>query len=63
MYIRYKNPDNDKWENWCFEDIPKEAQETYLKSKNRKFVESVAVLMAETLKRICTQFDITTKRD
>lgn len=58
VYFRYQNPDNSKWENWVFEDLPEEKQKEILESKDPEFVKNMALVMAKKLKEICDQFDI-----
>lgn len=58
VYFRYKNPENGKWENWTFEDLPEEKQNEILNTKGLEFVKSMALIMSKRLREICDKFDI-----
>lgn len=58
VYFRYKNPENGKWENWTFEDLPEEKQNEILNTKAIEFVKSMALIMSKRLREICDKFDI-----
>ena len=59
IYFRYENPETEKWENWVFEDLPEEKQDEILNTKEPEFVKNLAKILADTLNRVCEQFDIT----
>ena len=58
IYFRYQNPENGKWENWTFEDLPEEKQNEILNTKAIEFVKSMALIMSKRLREICDKFDI-----
>ena len=58
VYFRYQNPENGKWENWTFEDLPEEKQREILDTKGPEFAKSLAVIMSQKLRAVCDQFDI-----
>ena len=58
VYFRYQNPENGKWENWTFEDLPEEKQNEILNTKAIEFVKSMALIMSKRLREICDKFDI-----
>lgn len=58
VYFRYQNPENGKWENWTFEDLPEEKQNEILNTKGLEFVKSMALIMSKRLREICDKFDI-----
>lgn len=57
IYVRYKNPDGTM-DNRCFEDLPKEAQETFLKGKDPEWINHLVYALANTLNNIGDQLDI-----
>lgn len=64
IYFRYQNPDNQKWENWCFEDLPEEKQREILNSKeNIDWLKGLVMSLSNTLNSICEQFDITAEKE
>lgn len=64
IYFRYQNPDNNRWENWCFEDLPEEKQREILNTKaDPDWLKSLAISLANTLNRISEQFDITAEKE
>lgn len=58
VYFRHQNPENGKWENWTFEDLPEEKQNEILNTKAIEFVKSMALIMSKRLREICDKFDI-----
>ena len=58
VYFRYQNPENGKWENWTFEDLPEEKQNEILDTKEPGFAKSLALIMSKKLREISDQFDI-----
>lgn len=58
IYFRYKNPDTDKWENWCFEDLPEEKQIEQMNPRSRQWLESMVLKLAKTLKEVGDEFGI-----
>jgi len=61
MYFRWQNPATNKWENWCFEDLPKDEQDKICKTKDSKFVKGMVEVLAETINRLGDEFDIVSK--
>ena len=61
IFFRYKNPETDKWENWCFEDLPEEEQDEFLDNRNTDWLKSLTKGLANTLNLIGDKFDITTE--
>lgn len=61
IYFRYQNPENGKWENWVFEDLPEEKQKEILDSKELEFVKNLCLMVSKKLIDICDQFDIITQ--
>ena len=61
IFFRYKNPETDKWENWCFEDLPEEEQNEFLDNRSTDWLKSLAKSLANTLNLIGDKFDITTE--
>ena len=59
IYFRYQNPENNRWENWCFEDLPLEKQKEIVGEKGGEWAGNLAIALADTLNKIAEQFDIT----
>lgn len=59
IFIRFKNPDTGKTENRTFEDLPKEDQERWLASLDTEALKRTVTSLADTLREICDEFDIT----
>ena len=51
-YFRFKNPDTDKWENWCFEDLPTEEQNKIMKEHDIEWARRMIILLADTINEI-----------
>jgi hypothetical protein len=60
IYFRYKNPNTDSFENWCFEDLSDDEQTELIKDKNIEWTRSLVKRMADTINRLGEQFDIIT---
>lgn len=58
MFFRYKNPETDKFENVCFEDLPVSEQKEILNKAKPEFVQGIALRLAEVLKEVGDAFDI-----
>jgi hypothetical protein len=59
IYFRYQNPENNRWENWCFEDLPLEKQKEIINEKGDEWAGNLAIALADTLNKIAEQFGIT----
>lgn len=59
IYFRYQNPETERWENWCFEDLPLEKQKEIVNDKGAEWAGNLAIALANTLNKIAEQFDIT----
>jgi hypothetical protein len=57
VYTRYQNPDGT-WDNRCFEDLPKEIQEDYLKDKDIAFLKRLVYILSDTLTDMGDKLDI-----
>jgi len=58
IYFRSQNPESGKWENVVFEDLSEEEQNKKLESGDRKWVESLAKQLANTINDIGNQLDL-----
>jgi len=58
IYFRYYNAESCHWENWCFEDLPKEKQEEYLKDTSVEWLKSMVLALANSRKTIGDEFEI-----
>jgi hypothetical protein len=59
IYFRYQNPENKKWENWCFEDLPEVEQDKILfANDNPDWLRSLAKSLAIKLTELGEHFDI-----
>ena len=56
IYFRYKPA--DKWENWCFEDLPEEVQDYFLEKNSIEWTRSLAKQLAHTINEIGGSLDI-----
>lgn len=61
IYFRYQNPENGRWENWTFEDLPDDKQDEILSQKSQEFVKNLCKSLANTINQIAQQFNITTE--
>jgi len=59
MFFRFKNLNTDSMENRCFEDLPEEEQEKIMEKANPEFVKGIAKGMAQKLRKLGDEFDIT----
>lgn len=58
MFFRFKPPEADKFENWCFEDLPVQEQERILKEASPVFAQGITLRLAECLKEVGDKFEI-----
>ena len=58
IYIRFKNPETNEFENRCFEDLPHMEQLGLLAKKDQSWIISLAISLADALNTIGEQFDI-----
>lgn len=63
IYFRYRNPETNKWENWCFEDLPIETQEKYMNERTLEWHKNMILALSRTLKNIGDVFEITTNTE
>lgn len=63
IYFRYKNPETNKFENWCFEDLPESEQYKILASKGDEWLRSMVTALSKTINQISEQFDITAEKE
>jgi len=58
VYFRFKNTETNEMENRTFEDLPEDDQKKMLEGRTREWVESLALVLAKTLREIGDEFDI-----
>jgi len=58
FYFRYKNPETNKWENWCFEDLPEETQDEYLKDRDEIWLRYFVKELSKVINEIGEAFDL-----
>ena len=58
IYLFHKFDDEDKQEPTCFEDLPLEKQEEWLNSLSNEGLKSLALQLANNLRKIGDAFDI-----
>ena len=63
IYFRYQNPETQKWENRCFEDMTEEEQRELLAKKEPEFLIGMAIALAQTINHLGETFDIVTKQN
>ena len=61
VYIRTER--DGKWQNICFSDMTAEEMDKFLATKDKKWVDSLAKILAERLHEIGEQFDIVAGHD
>ena len=58
VYFRSKNIETGKWENVCFEELPKDEQHTILSLKDKKWLICMVNILSDTINDIGEQFNI-----
>ena len=58
VYFRYQNPETQKWENWCFEDLPRDERERQIEDRDVEWLKSLVNHLADTIVRVGDQFDL-----
>ena len=58
VFVRYYNPETNKMENWCFEDLPRQEQLSILAGKDESFIIGMALSLADKLNDIGDQLDL-----
>lgn len=61
IYIRFKNPETNEYENRCFEDLPHEEQLNLLAGKEQSWVLSLAIQLADTINKIGEELNLETE--
>ena len=62
IYFRVPAEDGNpllKWENVVFEDLPTEEQDHQMVGRDKKWLKSLAKSLAQALRRVGEQFDLT----
>lgn len=52
MYFQAKNPQTDKWENICFEELSEQEKHRILDGADKEFIKGIALRLAAVLKEI-----------
>ena len=63
IFFRFKNPETNKMENYCFEDLPENEQDRIMKDRSAEWLRGLAKRLAETLVEVADFCDITTKEN
>ena len=63
IYFRDKNPKTNKFENWCFEDLPESEQDKILSTRSEEWLRSMVIALSKTINQISEQFDITAEKE
>lgn len=63
VYFRYFNPESDKWENWCFEDLPEFEQDKIMQQRSAEWLRNMIKTLANTINQVAETFNITAKRE
>jgi len=58
IWFRYQDPTTKKWGNRCFEDLPENKQDEYMKDRNLKWHKNMIKLLANTINDISEQLDL-----
>lgn len=58
IYVRFKNPETDKWENRCFEDLSRQEQLNHLAGEEQSYILRLAMTLADTINRIGDELDL-----
>ena len=61
IYFRVER--NGKWVNCCFTDLTTDEQQHVMEGRSDKWLRSLAVGLAETIRTIGDQFNIVVKED
>ena len=56
--IYFREKQNGKWDNVCFEDCSEEKQDKILSGKSPEFIKSLAKMLGKTIKELGDKFDI-----
>jgi hypothetical protein len=59
--IFFREKINGKWENVCFEECSEEKQRKIFKENEPEFVENLAIMLGDVIKRLGDEFDIISK--
>lgn len=57
-FFRFKNETTGRYENWCYEDLPRSEQKRQLEGRTPEWIESMMFIMADSLVRIGDQLDL-----
>lgn len=58
IFIRFKNPETGRWENWTIEDIPAEERRKILEGRDKEWLVRLSMSLSDTLRKVGDQFDI-----
>lgn len=61
VYFRYQDKETGKYENCCFEDLPRDKQEEYCKNRSVEWLTGMVLALADTLKQVGDEFGLTTE--
>ncbi len=59
VFFRHQNETTKKWENWCFEDLPKEEQERIVYSYSTDQLIQLIRILANTLNEVGEEANVT----
>lgn len=52
IYCRYKNLETGKFDNVCFEDLPEDEQDKFMKNRNEEFLKNLSKRLADVLNEV-----------
>jgi len=58
VFFRTQDPENKKWGNVVFEELSEVEQKRVMKGRSKEWLQSLATILANTLKEIGDKFDI-----
>ena len=58
IWFRYQDPETKKWGNRCFEDLPEEKQNEYMKDRELDWHKSMIKHLADVINVLGNELDL-----
>ena len=58
IWFRYQDPETKEWGNRCFEDLPEEKQDEYMKDRELDWHKRMIKILSNVINDIGDHFDI-----